>query len=41
MTLWDLELGEIVMNVKPPLAYLANISMSSDQTALSLNGKDA
>jgi len=40
MTIWDLEVATIVINVKPPLSSLRNMSISSDQSALSASGKD-
>ena len=41
MTIWDLDSAVIIITVKPPLASLKNICISSDQTALSLSGKDS
>jgi len=40
MSVWDLDAEVIVIQTKPPLQSVSNISMISDQSALCLSGKD-
>lgn len=41
ITVWCLETAKVVMSVKPPLQVLRNLTMSSDNVALCMSGKDA
>jgi hypothetical protein len=40
MTVWDLEVAYLTINVKLQLQSVSALSMSSDQTALCVAGKD-
>ena len=40
ITIWCLESSTVLMNLKTPFLSIRNIAISSDQTALAVNGLD-